>query len=152
MAMDLPSGAIWGSVRRTIRPMLSVPMRAPKACWLSSRFYCGAETHDRPAIGSPRHQARTRPVASETRSRKPRCDSYCRRRFVSTEPSVRRGGSAKIGQARRCRCPRFHRAHLVPICGGKVVDVADHRGGFIRNRHCREITEEFRGGGAVGGG
>jgi hypothetical protein len=31
------------------------------------------------------------------------------------------------------------------------VDVADHRGGFIRNRHCREITEEFRGNGAVGG-
>src|ERR1035441_248040 len=31
MAMDLPSGAIWGSVRRTIRPMLSMPERAPKS-------------------------------------------------------------------------------------------------------------------------
>src|ERR1019366_5116812 len=31
MAMDLPSGAIWGSVRRTIRPMLSMPKRAPKS-------------------------------------------------------------------------------------------------------------------------
>src|ERR1035441_849615 len=30
MAMDLPSGAIWGSVRRTIRPMLSMPKRAEK--------------------------------------------------------------------------------------------------------------------------
>src|ERR1035441_6790950 len=30
MAIDLPSGAIWGSVRRTIRPMLSMPKRAPK--------------------------------------------------------------------------------------------------------------------------
>src|SRR5664280_3510390 len=31
MAMDLPSGALWGSVRRTIRPMLSMPKRAPKS-------------------------------------------------------------------------------------------------------------------------
>src|ERR1017187_4865987 len=31
MTMDLPSGAIWGSVRRTIRPMLSMPKRAPKS-------------------------------------------------------------------------------------------------------------------------
>src|ERR1019366_3917548 len=31
MAMDLPSGAIWGSVSRTIRPMLSMPKCAPKS-------------------------------------------------------------------------------------------------------------------------
>src|ERR1035438_745350 len=31
MAMDLPSGAIWGSVRRAIRPMLSMPKRAPRS-------------------------------------------------------------------------------------------------------------------------
>src|ERR1035437_4788843 len=29
--MDFPSGAICGSVRRTIRPMLSMPKRAPKS-------------------------------------------------------------------------------------------------------------------------
>jgi hypothetical protein len=32
------------------------------------------------------------------------------------------------------------------------VDVADCCGGFKRNRQCPEVTEEFRGGEAAGGG
>src|ERR1017187_1098990 len=31
MGMDLPSGGIWGSVSRTIRPMFSMPKCAPKS-------------------------------------------------------------------------------------------------------------------------
>src|ERR1035441_8951113 len=34
-------------------------------------------------------------MVSRTRSRKPQCHSYCRRRFASTAPSIRRGGSSR---------------------------------------------------------
>ena len=48
--------------------------------------------------------------------------------------------------------PSFHYAHLIPVAGDQVVDVADCRRGFKRNRKGPKIAEEFRGVEAVGGG
>ena len=48
--------------------------------------------------------------------------------------------------------PCLHYAHLVPIAGDQVMEVTDCCARFKRNRQCPELTEEFRGGSAVGGG
>ena len=43
------------------------------------------------------------------------------------------GSSGWIVQTRRRGRPRFHNAHLLPVAGGQVVDVADCRSGFKRD-------------------
>ena len=48
-----------------------------------------------------------------------------------------------IVQTRRRRCPRFHTTHLVSVAGDQVVDVANGRGGFKRNRHAPRSLKSF---------
>src|ERR1019366_7891842 len=102
MAMELPSGAIWGSVRRTIRPMLSMPKRAPKS--VAERARNGIATSLR-RIANLREAIRI--VAATDKGRRPPLwwnDGPEMKQPLGTRQAAQRGSGFRTDEIGRASC------------------------------------------------